>query len=154
MGCHNTIIFSAINRSVTARRPQATPHHRTLQRRQGGGKEGVPTDKALGAATHLVACRVTRATTRWGQDMPKQLGPDTIAAGYRIAADPEYGAICPPSTGRFEGLEQPGAGEHEDDLIANLDQTLRPTEPAPLCRYEELARRENRLREALRQSQD
>lgn len=38
--------------------------------------------------------------------------------------------------------------EHEDDLIAALERALAgsTSEPASLCRYEELAKRENRLR--------
>ncbi len=38
--------------------------------------------------------------------------------------------------------------EHADDLIDDLSRALRPgSEAAPLCRYEELARRENERRQ-------
>lgn len=47
----------------------------------------------------------------------------------------------------MDGDEQIGL-EHENNLVADLERALAgsTSEPASLCRYEELAKRENRLR--------
>lgn len=76
-------------------------------------------------------------------------GVESLAAHPATMTHADMGADARRVAGIGDNLVRLSIGlEHADDLIDDLSRALRPgSEAAPLCRYEELARRENERRQ-------